>query len=87
MTTQKKEHQLIPMVKRVLKGDRVSRAITASGFCGWEVPADGFVFSHSGPGNVPIYVRDEDIERAKKEREEKNRMVSVEAQSWGDFDE
>lgn len=67
----------------MLTGERATRPVSISGFVSGEVPADGFIISYDGPGSVPLFVRDEDIEKAKRVRNEKEKSVSIDAVSWG----
>jgi hypothetical protein len=71
-------------VSRVLHGDDVVKPITVNGFCSKKVPSDGYIISFVGPGALPLYVRDEDIEGARQRREEAGRVVKVTAKSWAE---
>lgn len=72
-------------LKRVCAGDRETKPIGMQGFVAGEIPADGFIVSASVDtvSAVPLYIRDEDIEKAKQMRANRGRAVPVDADSWG----
>ncbi|MBD3263407.1 hypothetical protein GF374_03440 [Candidatus Woesearchaeota archaeon] len=79
--------KLVVKVKRVKKGDSGTRPVVVGGYTGGTFPSDGYVVSTNEPGNSPAFVRDSDLERAKKTFEKKKKSVSIEAESWGKGEE
>lgn len=45
-------------------------------------PSDGFVISIEGPDEIPVFVRDSDLDMAMAASVEKRKSVSVTAVSW-----
>ena len=69
-------------VIRIKKGHPGSRPV-GGGFTHGVIPADGFVVSTNDPMAIPIYIRDEDLERARVSTGRNERPVPVIAESWG----
>lgn len=69
-------------IQRVKRDDEATKPVSRSGFIVGVIPEDGFVVSVDGPGNIPLYVRDTDIEKARELRERKRKPVVIDAESW-----
>jgi hypothetical protein len=69
-------------IARVEKDDRAIMPISISGFIDGVVPVAGFIVSFDGPGSVPLYLRDADIEKAREAYKRKGRSIAVLATSW-----
>lgn len=74
-------------IKRVKSEEVGTRVIAVGSLFTSEYPADGFVIQIDGSGSLPLYVRDEDIEEARRVRDEKGKAVTVTAQSWDSQEE
>ena len=73
-------HNVRGTVKRVLKGEGLSRPISTWGFS-WDVaPSNGFVICTNYQGQSPIFVSDRDLAEAKKKG-------CSDLRGWGDEDE
>jgi len=69
-------------VKRVREGDEGIRPVVIGGYTGGIFPTDGYVIFTNEPGSTPLFVRDSDLETAKKVFEKKKKSVSIIARSW-----
>ena len=78
--------ELIVKIKRVEEGDDGTKPVVVGGYTGGVFPANGYVVTTNEPNAVPVFVRDEDIERAKKVFNAKGKSVYIEAESWGKND-
>lgn len=75
------------VIKRILHGEESVKAVGYSAFVTGKVPADGFMI-RVGDGNVvSIFIRDSDLEKAIAVREEKGKLVGIDAQSWREDNE
>jgi hypothetical protein len=70
-------------VRRVLPGDMESKAVSAFGYVPGEIKKAGYVVTSDAPQSIPLFVTDEDLERAQARRNEKGRALDVVAESWG----
>ena len=75
--------KMVVKIMRVEEEDVSTEPVLLGGFVKAVVPFDGYIFKPEWAGAMPVYVRDEDLEAAKKLREEKRRPVSITAKSWG----
>ena len=71
-------------VRRVLPGDSEPRAVSSFGFISDEIKECGFIVSSDAPQSIPMFVTDEDLEKAANKRREKGRAIDVIADSWGE---
>ena len=71
-------------VKRVKAGDVEVAPVGFSGFVSARVPSDGFIVfaSHETVSSIPIYIRDDDMEKARQGANKRGAPIVVDAQSW-----
>lgn len=70
------------MIKRILLGEETQKTLGSCAVVIGEVPCDGFVIKANIPSGESFYIRDSDLELAIKAREEKGKIVAIEAESW-----
>lgn len=75
------------MIKRILLGEETQKILGSCAVVIDKVPCDGFVIKTSIHSGEPIYIRDSDLELAIKTREEKAKIVAIEAEAWGKKEE
>jgi len=74
------------IVKRILHGEESVKVVGSSAFVVGKVPSDGFMIQVSESFNGSLFIRDSDLAKAIKLRDEKQKLVGVEAQSWREDD-
>jgi hypothetical protein len=76
--------RVVIKVMRVGAGQTESHPVVLGGIVSDVTPADGYIITTNGPGQIPLYVRDSDIQRALEAYLSKGRSISIKAESWDD---
>ena len=72
---------VVVKIKRVLEGESATKAVEAMAFVHAVLPEDGYIIQIAGSMSMPLYIRDSDIENARKARDGKRNPVTVDAES------
>ena len=57
--------KVVVKVECVGGGEQAVKAVSEGGFVIGEIPAPGYVIQLAGPGSVPLFVRDDDLKKAR----------------------
>ena len=75
---------VVVKIKRVLEGESATRPVEIMAFVNAVAPEDGYIVQIAGAMSTPLYIRDSDIEKARKARDGKEKPVTVDAKSWSE---
>ena len=69
-------------VTRLLKGDRSVRQVAPFGFVMGHAPDDGYLIETDSASSSVIYIRDADLDAARRARAETNCKTSIGIRGW-----